>query len=95
VGAPFGVARIWTFDQRLAPDVPCRHHPDQVTLGGSGVTDATVGGDIVVLAAFGHHRGVETIDAAGLSRARELEAFGFLQLTLAMGEKTGGFGVVR
>jgi predicted dinucleotide-binding enzyme len=36
------------------------------------------------------------IDAGALSRARELEALGFLQLTLAVGEKvawTGGFGV--
>ena len=40
--------------------------------------------------------GVATIDAGGLSRARELEALGFLQLTLAVSEKvswTGGFGV--
>lgn len=42
--------------------------------------------------------GVEAIDAGSLRRARELEALGFLQLTLAVGEKinwTGGFGVVR
>ncbi|MCJ1675491.1 NADPH-dependent F420 reductase [Rathayibacter sp. VKM Ac-2929] len=41
--------------------------------------------------------GVRAIDAGALSRARELEALGFLQLTLAAGEKiswTGGFGVV-
>ena len=40
--------------------------------------------------------GVAAIDAGGLSRARELEALGFLQLTLAVSEKvgwTGGFGV--
>jgi 8-hydroxy-5-deazaflavin:NADPH oxidoreductase len=40
--------------------------------------------------------GLNTIDAGALSRARELEALGFLQLTLAVGEKlpwTGGFGV--
>jgi len=40
--------------------------------------------------------GVAAIDAGGLSRARELEALGFLQLTLAASEKvswTGGFGV--
>ena len=38
------------------------------------------------------------IDAGGLNRAHELEALGFLQLTLAVGEKvgwTGGFGVAR
>ncbi len=42
--------------------------------------------------------GVGAIDAGGLNRARELEALGFLQLTLAVGEKvgwTGGFGVAR
>jgi predicted dinucleotide-binding enzyme len=42
--------------------------------------------------------GVDAIDAGALTRARELEAFGFLQLTLAAGEKlpwTGGFAVVR
>jgi NADPH-dependent F420 reductase len=41
--------------------------------------------------------GLKAIDAGALSRARELEAFGFLQLTLAVGEKiswTGGFGVL-
>ncbi len=41
--------------------------------------------------------GLEAIDAGALSRARELEAIGFLQITLAAGEKvawTGGFGVV-
>jgi predicted dinucleotide-binding enzyme len=42
--------------------------------------------------------GVSAIDAGSLSRAHELEALGFLQLTLAIGEKlpwTGGFAVVR
>jgi len=41
--------------------------------------------------------GLEAVDAGGLKRARELEAFGFLQLTLAAGEKigwTGGFGTI-
>lgn len=41
--------------------------------------------------------GLAAIDAGSLSRARELEALGFLQLTLAANEKiswTGGFGVV-
>ena len=41
--------------------------------------------------------GLRAIDAGSLSRARELEAIGFLQLTLASGEKvswTGGFAVV-
>src|SRR6478736_2106361 len=41
--------------------------------------------------------GVRAVDAGSLKRARELEAIGFLQLTLAASEKiswTGGFGVV-
>ncbi len=41
--------------------------------------------------------GLKAIDAGSLRRARELEALGFLQLTLAAGEKiswTGGFGVI-
>lgn len=41
--------------------------------------------------------GLEAVDAGALKRARELEALGFLQLTLAATEKvswTGGFGVI-
>jgi NADPH-dependent F420 reductase len=41
--------------------------------------------------------GLEAVDAGSLRRARELEAVGFLQLTLAVNEKvswTGGFGLV-
>ena len=41
--------------------------------------------------------GLNATDAGSLRRARELEALGFLQLTLAVGEKvawTGGFAVV-
>jgi predicted dinucleotide-binding enzyme len=41
--------------------------------------------------------GLNAIDAGSLKRARELEAIGFLQITLAAGEKiawTGGFGIV-
>lgn len=41
--------------------------------------------------------GLKVIDAGGLSRARELEAIGFLQISLAASEKitwTGGFGAV-
>jgi predicted dinucleotide-binding enzyme len=42
--------------------------------------------------------GYGAIDAGPLARARELEAIGFLQLTLAASEKIswgGGFGLVR
>jgi len=41
--------------------------------------------------------GLRAVDAGTLRRARELEALGFLQITLAASEKvswTGGFGVV-
>lgn len=41
--------------------------------------------------------GLKAIDAGSLKRAREMEALGFLQITLAAGEKlpwTGGFAVV-
>ncbi|MFC7532447.1 NADPH-dependent F420 reductase [Actinoplanes sp. GCM10030250] len=40
--------------------------------------------------------GLNAIDAGALTRARELEALAFLQITLAAGEKiswTGGFGI--
>jgi 8-hydroxy-5-deazaflavin:NADPH oxidoreductase len=42
--------------------------------------------------------GLAVVDAGALKRARELEAVGFLQLTLAAGEKiawTGGFAIQR
>ena len=41
--------------------------------------------------------GLKAVDAGALKRARELEAIGFLQLTLAAGEKitwTGGFATI-
>ncbi|WP_197087566.1 NADPH-dependent F420 reductase [Micromonospora sp. HK10] len=41
--------------------------------------------------------GLKVIDAGALKRAREMEALGFLQISLAAAEKvswTGGFGVV-
>jgi hypothetical protein len=41
--------------------------------------------------------GLQAIDAGGLRRARELEAIGFLQITLAAAERipwTGGIGIV-
>jgi len=42
--------------------------------------------------------GLEAVDAGSLARAHELEAIGFLQLTLAVGEQigwTGGLALVR
>jgi 8-hydroxy-5-deazaflavin:NADPH oxidoreductase len=57
--------------------------------------DAAAKETVIGLIAAG---GVQAIDAGSLSRAHELEAMGFLQLTLAAGEKinwTGGFGIVK
>lgn len=51
-----------------------------------------------LLAAAVEAGGVGAIDAGSLARAHELEAIGFLQLTLAIGEKVGwngGFAVIR
>lgn len=49
------------------------------------------------LAAIVTSGGLKAIDAGSLKRAREMEALGFLQISLAAAEKiswTGGFGVV-
>lgn len=49
------------------------------------------------LAAIVTSGGLRAVDAGSLKRARELEAMGFLQLTLAASEKiswTGGFGTI-
>ncbi|WP_336662598.1 NADPH-dependent F420 reductase [Leucobacter sp. USHLN154] len=49
------------------------------------------------LAALVQAGGLAAVDAGSLARAHELEALGFLQLTLAASEKiawTGGFGLV-
>ena len=53
--------------------------------------DADAKGVVADLATAG---GLSAVDAGSLTRARELEAVGFLQITLAVGEKiswTGGF----
>ena len=50
-----------------------------------------------VLAGIVTDGGLAAIDAGDLTRARELEAIGFLQIKLAATEKvswTGGFGLV-
>jgi predicted dinucleotide-binding enzyme len=57
--------------------------------------DAAAKETVVGLIAAG---GVQALDAGSLARAHELEALGFLQLTLAGAEKiswTGGFGIVK
>jgi predicted dinucleotide-binding enzyme len=70
-------------------------------LGNADTTVLVAGGDdaskktVVDLIIAG---GVKAIDAGSLKRAHELEALGFLQLTLASSEKitwTGGFAVIN
>lgn len=69
---------------------------------GDNKTTVLIAGDDVDakerLAAAVRAGGLEAVDAGSLARARELEALGFLQLTLAASEKiqwTGGFALVR
>jgi predicted dinucleotide-binding enzyme len=67
------------------------------TVGGRPTTVLLAGADAdakAVLAGVISAAGLHAVDAGSLKRARELEAIGFLQLTLAAGEKTswtGGF----
>lgn len=71
------------------------------TVGDLGTTVQVAGDDVSAkqsLISAVTAGGVSAVDAGSLKRARELEALGFLQLTLAAGEKiawTGGFGLVR
>jgi predicted dinucleotide-binding enzyme len=71
------------------------------TVGGLPTTVLIAGDDVAAketLATLITAGGISAIDAGGLSRAHELEAMGFLQLTLAVGEKigwTGGFAIAR
>lgn len=71
------------------------------TVGPNPVTVLIAGDDAdakAELAAAVTAGGLEAVDVGPLSRARELEAVGFLQLSLALAEKvgwTGGFGLVR
>jgi 8-hydroxy-5-deazaflavin:NADPH oxidoreductase len=67
-------------------------NPTTVLIAGD---DADAKAALIAAVAAG---GVEAVDVGPLSRARDLEALGFLQLTMAMSEKiswTGGFGLVR
>lgn len=70
-------------------------------VGGLPTTVLVAGDDAAAkeaLAAAVRAGGLTALDAGPLSRARELEAVGFLQLTLAVGELvpwTGGFAVAR
>ena len=67
---------------------------------GSLTTTVLIAGDDAdaksTLAGLVTSGGLNAIDAGPLTRARELEGIGFLQITLAASEKiawTGGFGV--
>jgi predicted dinucleotide-binding enzyme len=67
-------------------------NPTTVLIAGD---DADAKAALIAAVAAG---GVEAVDVGPLSRARDLEALGFLQLTMAMSEKiswSGGFGLVR
>jgi 8-hydroxy-5-deazaflavin:NADPH oxidoreductase len=71
------------------------------TVGGQQPTTVLIAGDDAdaksLLAGIVTAGGLRAVDAGSLSRARELEALGFLQITLAAGEKlpwTGGFAVI-
>lgn len=68
---------------------------------GSNTTTVLIAGDDDAakgeLAALVRAGGLNAVDAGSLHRARELEAIGFLQITLAAAERiswTGGFAVV-
>lgn len=69
------------------------------TLGSAATTVLIAGDDNgakTVLAEVVRSGGLTAVDAGSLSRARELESVGFLQMTLAASEKitwTGGFGL--
>ena len=65
--------------------------PTRVLIAGDDADAKSAVADIVTSG------GLIAVDAGSLARARELEALGFLQITLAAREKiswTGGFGVV-
>ena len=71
------------------------------TVGGQPTTVLVAGDDAdakAALLAAVQAGGLAAVDAGSLARAHELEALGFLQLTLAVGEQigwTGGFALVK
>ncbi|MEU0465194.1 NADPH-dependent F420 reductase [Amycolatopsis thermoflava] len=70
------------------------------TVGGTPATVLVAGDDAgakTAVAELATGAGLRAIDAGALKRARELEAIGFLQITLAAADKvawTGGFAVI-
>ena len=80
-----------TFAATLASGTVGGQQPTTVLLAGDDADAKSLLADIVTAA------GLRAIDAGSLRRARELEALGFLQITLAAAEKiawTAGFAVV-
>ncbi|AMB59450.1 NADPH-dependent F420 reductase [Microterricola viridarii] len=72
------------------------------TVGGNAATTVHIAGDDAdakaLLGSVLQAGGVASVDAGALTRARELEAIGFLQLTLAVQEKIGwnaGFALIK
>jgi predicted dinucleotide-binding enzyme len=68
------------------------NNPTTVLVAGDDADAKALLSDIVTAG------GLRAIDAGGLKRARELEALGFLQITLAAADKTpwtGGFAVTQ
>jgi len=79
-----------TFAATLATGVVGQLPTTVLIAGDDADADAT-------LASVVQAGGLKAVDAGSLRRARELEALGFLQISLAVGEKlpwTGGFSVV-
>lgn len=74
---------------------------NSTTVGPNRTTVLIAGDDVPAkqaLASAVEAGGLDAMDAGALSRARELESIGFLQLTLAAGEEiqwTSGFALVR
>ncbi|HEX5333710.1 MAG TPA: NADPH-dependent F420 reductase [Cellulomonas sp.] len=70
-------------------------------VGGATTTVLVAGDDVdakATLIGVVEAAGLGAVDAGSLKRAQQLEALGFLQLTLAVGEKiawTGGFSLAR
>ncbi|BCW05907.1 NAD(P)-binding domain-containing protein [Arthrobacter sp. NtRootA1] len=83
------------FNTILAPTLAMGRVGDQLTtvlIAGDDADAKTALTDVVTAG------GLRSIDAGSLRRARELEALGFLQITLAVSEQvgwTGGFAVVK
>ncbi|MBU8865648.1 NADPH-dependent F420 reductase [Paenarthrobacter aromaticivorans] len=83
------------FNTILAPTLAFGRVGDQPTtvlIAGDDADAKTVLADVVTAG------GLQSVDAGSLRRARELEALGFLQITLAVSEQvgwTGGFAVFK